>query len=92
MVTYVFKRLVQMIPLIIIISMIAFGIIRIAEKFAKADPIAALRMNPTTTEATIQREIKLDWDSMSLFIRDIGIGPLDLRWEIWEIHITSKHL
>jgi ABC-type dipeptide/oligopeptide/nickel transport system permease component len=57
MVTYVFKRLVQMIPLIIIISMIAFGIIRIAEKFAKADPIAALRMNPTTTEATIQREI-----------------------------------
>lgn len=58
MLRYVIKRLIQMVPLIIIISMIAFGIIRIAEKYAKADPIAALRMNPTTTEATIQREIK----------------------------------
>ncbi|MBC7474065.1 MAG: ABC transporter permease [Candidatus Sericytochromatia bacterium] len=58
MLRYIIKRLLEMIPLIIIISMIAFGIIKIAEVYAKADPIGQLRMNPTTTQATIDREVK----------------------------------
>jgi peptide/nickel transport system permease protein len=62
-----------MIPLIIIISMISFGIIRIAEVYAKADPIGALRMNPTTTQATIDREIK------RLGLND----PLPVRYFNW---------
>ncbi|GIW21642.1 MAG: hypothetical protein KatS3mg068_0649 [Candidatus Sericytochromatia bacterium] len=53
---YIVKRVIQMIPLIIIISMIAFGIIRIAEVYAKADPLAQLKMNPSVTQETIKRE------------------------------------
>jgi len=53
---YIIKRLLQMIPLLIIISLIAFGIIRIAEVYAGADPLAQLKMNPATTAQTIQRE------------------------------------
>jgi ABC-type dipeptide/oligopeptide/nickel transport system permease component len=70
---YIIKRLIEMIPLIIIISIISFGIIRIAEVYAKADPIGALRMNPTTTQATIDREIK------RLGLND----PLPVRYFNW---------
>mgnify|MGYP001619677462 CR=1 FL=1 len=62
-----------MIPLIIIISMISFGIIRIAEVYAKADPIGQLRMNPTVTQATIDREVK------RLGLND----PLPVRYFNW---------
>lgn len=58
MIRYIIKRLIEMLPLIVVISMISFGIIRVAEIYAKADPISALRMNPTTTQATIDREVK----------------------------------
>lgn len=53
---YVIKRFIQMIPLLLIISIIAFGIIRVAEIYAKADPLAQLKMNPTVTKETIKRE------------------------------------
>lgn len=46
-----------MIPLLIIISMLSFGIIKMAEIYAKADPLTALKMNPSTTQATIDREV-----------------------------------
>lgn len=73
MLRYIIKRLIEMIPLMIIISMIAFGIIRIAEKYANADPIAALKMNPSTTQATIDREVK------RLGLND----PLPVRYFNW---------
>lgn len=73
MLRYIIKRLLEMIPLMIIISMIAFGIIRIAEKYANADPIAALKMNPSTTQATIDREVK------RLGLND----PLPVRYFNW---------
>lgn len=57
MLRYILKRLLQMLPLIFIISFIAFGIIVMAEKLAGADPLAQLRMSPTVTEETIQREV-----------------------------------
>jgi len=54
---YIIKRLIQMIPLLIIISLIAFSIIRLAEVYAKADPLTQLKMNPTVTQETIDREV-----------------------------------
>src|SRR5690606_3130899 len=56
MLRYILKRLIQMIPLLIIITIIAFGIIRIAEVYAGADPLAQLRFNPAVTEETIRME------------------------------------
>ncbi len=73
MLRYIIKRLIEMIPLIIIISMIAFGIIRVAEVYAGADPIGALKMNPSTTQATIDREVK------RLGLND----PLPVRYFNW---------
>lgn len=73
MLRYIIKRLIEMIPLMIIISIIAFGIIRIAEVYAGADPIGALKMNPSTTQATIDREVK------RLGLND----PLPVRYFNW---------
>ncbi len=56
MLRYVLKRFIQMIPLLLIISFIAFGIIRMAEVYANADPLAQLKMSPTTTAETLARE------------------------------------
>jgi len=56
MLRYVLKRFIQMVPLLLIISFVAFGIIRIAEVFAGADPLTELKMNPATTDETIKRE------------------------------------
>lgn len=73
MLRYIIKRLIEMVPLMIIISMIAFGIIRVAEVYANADPIAALKMNPSTTQATIDREVQ------RLGLND----PLPIRFFNW---------
>lgn len=56
MLMYIIKRLVQMIPLLFIISFLGFGIIRVAEVYANADPLAQMKMSPTVTEETIRRE------------------------------------
>ncbi|MGV3522974.1 MAG: ABC transporter permease [Candidatus Sericytochromatia bacterium] len=53
---YIIKRLIQMIPLLFIISFLGFGIIRVAEIFANADPLTQMKMSPTVTEETIRRE------------------------------------
>ncbi|HEY9843399.1 MAG TPA: ABC transporter permease [Candidatus Obscuribacterales bacterium] len=53
---YIIKRLIQMVPLLFIISFLGFGIIRIAEIFANADPLAQMKMSPTVTKETIRRE------------------------------------
>ncbi len=56
MLLYIIKRLFQMIPLLVIISVLGFGIIRIAEVYANADPLAALKLSPTVTEKTLRQE------------------------------------
>jgi peptide/nickel transport system permease protein len=53
---YILKRLIQMLPLLLIISVMGFGIIRVAEIYANADPLTQLKMSPTVTEETIRRE------------------------------------
>jgi ABC-type dipeptide/oligopeptide/nickel transport system permease component len=66
---YILKRVIQMVPLIVIISIIAFGIIRVAEIYAKADPLAQLKMNPSVTKETIQREEERLGLNKPLYIR-----------------------
>ena len=51
---YVGKRLLQTIPLLIIVSLISFFIIRLSP----IDPLAELRMNPSISQETLDKEIK----------------------------------
>ena len=56
---YIFKRLFQTIPLLIIVSLISFFIIRLSP----VDPLAELRLNPSISQETLDKEIhrlKLD--------------------------------
>ena len=49
---YIFKRIIQTIPLLIIVSLISFFIIRLSP----VDPLAELRLNPSVSQETLQRE------------------------------------
>ena len=49
---YIFKRILQTIPLLIIVSLISFFIIRLSP----VDPLAELRLNPSVSKETLQRE------------------------------------
>lgn len=51
---YIFKRVLQMIPLLIIVSLISFFIIRLAP----IDPLAELRLNPSISKETLDKEVK----------------------------------
>ena len=51
---YIFKRILQTIPLLIIVSLISFFIIRLAP----IDPLAELRLNPSISQETLDKEIK----------------------------------
>ncbi len=51
---YIIKRIIQTIPLLIIVSMISFFIIRLAP----IDPLAELRLNPSISQETLDKEIK----------------------------------
>ena len=54
LIKYIIKRLIETIPLLIIVSLISFFIIRLAP----IDPIAELRLNPSISQETLQKEIK----------------------------------
>ena len=49
---YILKRILQSIPLLIIVSMISFFIIRLSP----VDPLAELRLNPSVSQETLQKE------------------------------------
>ena len=51
---YIAKRTLQTIPLLIIVSLISFFIIRLSP----VDPLAELRLNPSISEETLQKEVK----------------------------------
>ncbi len=51
---YIFKRVLQTIPLLIIVSLISFFIIRLSP----VDPLAELRLNPSISQETLNKEIK----------------------------------
>lgn len=54
MARFIFKRLLQTIPLLIIVSLISFFIIRLSP----IDPLAELRLNPSISQETLEKEIK----------------------------------
>ena len=51
---YVIKRILQVIPLLVIVSLISFFIIRLSP----VDPLAELRLNPSISQETLEKEIK----------------------------------
>lgn len=51
---YIIKRILQTIPLLIIVSLISFFIIRLSP----VDPLAELRLNPSISQETLDKEIK----------------------------------
>lgn len=54
LIIYIFKRLVQTIPLLIMVSLISFFIIRLSP----VDPLAELKLNPSISQETLNKEIK----------------------------------
>ncbi len=51
---YIVKRILQVIPLLIIVSIISFFIIRLSP----VDPLAELRLNPSISQETLDKEMK----------------------------------
>lgn len=51
---YILKRIIQTIPLLIIVSLISFFIIRLSP----VDPLAELKLNPSVSPATVEKENK----------------------------------
>lgn len=51
---YIFKRILQSIPILFIVSLISFFLIRLSP----IDPLAQLKLNPAISEETIQKETK----------------------------------
>ena len=49
---FIFKRILQTIPLLVIVSLISFFIIRLSP----VDPLAELRLNPSISQETLQKE------------------------------------
>ena len=51
---YILKRIIQVVPLLIIVSLISFFIIRLSP----VDPLAELRLNPSISKETLDKEMK----------------------------------
>ncbi len=66
---FITKRLLQTIPLLIIVSLLSFFIIRLSP----IDPLAELRLNPSISQETLDKEIK----RLKL---DMPIGIQYLSW------------
>lgn len=54
MLKYILKRVLQVIPLLIMVSLISFFIIRLSP----VDPLAELRLNPSISQETLEKETK----------------------------------
>ena len=66
---FIFKRILQTIPLLFIVSIISFFIIRLSP----VDPLAELRLNPSISQETLQREkVRLGLDK-----------PIIVQYGLW---------
>lgn len=75
---YILKRFAQTIPLLIIVSLISFFIIRISP----IDPIAELRLNPSISQEALEKEIKrLNLDK-PIFIQYLSWGKSFLKCDL----------
>jgi peptide/nickel transport system permease protein len=78
MLRYVLKRLLQMLPMLLIVSVISFFIV----KLAPGDPLVALKMNPTVSQKTIDMERQR-----------LGLDqPLPVQYWRWVSHAATGDL
>ena len=54
LICYILKRLLQTIPLLVIVSLISFFIIRLSP----VDPLAEIKLNPSISQETLEKEVK----------------------------------
>jgi len=66
---YIFKRIIQTIPLLVLVSLISFFIIRLSP----VDPLAELRLNPSISQETLEKEkVRLGLDK-----------PIIIQYGLW---------
>ena len=66
---YIFKRILQAIPLLVLVSLISFFIIRLSP----VDPLAELKLNPSISQETLQAEkVRMGLDK-----------PLAIQYLLW---------
>lgn len=75
---FIFKRLLQTIPLLVIVSLLSFFIIRLSP----IDPLAELRLNPSISQETLNKEVKrLNLDK-----------PIGIQYMSWAISFVRGDL
>ena len=75
---YITKRILQVIPLLIIVSIISFFIIR----FSPVDPLAELRLNPSISQETLDKEVKrLNLDK-PIYVQYISWAKSFIKWDL----------
>ena len=73
---YITKRILQVIPLLIIVSIISFFIIRLSP----VDPLAELRLNPSISQETLDKEVKrLNLDK-PIYVQYISWAKSFIKW------------
>ena len=75
---YITKRILQVIPLLIIVSIISFFIIRLSP----VDPLAELRLNPSISQETLDKEVKrLNLDK-PIYVQYISWAKSFIKWDM----------
>ena len=75
---YITKRILQVIPLLIIVSIISFFIIRLSP----VDPLAELRLNPSISQETLDKEVKrLNLDK-PIYVQYISWVKSFIKWDL----------
>ena len=75
---YITKRILQVIPLLIIVYIIRFFIIRLSP----VDPLAELRLNPSISQETLDKEVKrLNLDK-PIYVQYISWAKSFIKWDL----------
>lgn len=75
---YITKRILQVIPLLIIVSIISYFIIRLSP----VDPLAELRLNPSISQETLDKEVKrLNLDK-PIYVQYISWAKSFIKWDL----------
>ena len=75
---YITKRILQVIPLLIIVSIISFFIIRLSP----VDPLAELRLNPSISQETLDKEVRrLNLDK-PIYVQYISWAKSFIKWDL----------
>ena len=83
---YITKRILQVIPLLIIVSIISFFIIRLSP----VDPLAELRLNPSISQETLDKEVKrLNLDK-PIYVQYISWAKSFIKWDLGYTSTSEK--